>query len=215
MKNLKLLLVTTTAFLLFVATSCEKEPVTYRFTEEDKLKLLPHYIEGKILTFVNEIEEERKFKIEKIEYIISSQYWIMGGCGGSCYEKFYCEPKNIYFIDLTTKNTFYLSLARFPIDYHKACDNWHRLQPSSIFGQYCTTGWLSPYYFWISFNFEEIVQTFNFNGITYRDVIAATPIDGANNYGGGMLTDAKIIYYDKYQGLIGFDDVNNQQWRLK
>jgi len=200
---------------ILVFLGCEKEPVTYRFINEDKPKLLSHYVEGNILTFVNEIDEERQFKVEKIEYVTQSQYWLQGGCGGNCREIFYCEPKNIYFIDLTTQNTFYLSLARFPIDYHKARDNYYRLQPSSIFGQFCTTGWLHPYYFWISFNFEEKVNTFQFNGITYNDVIVATPTDGANTNGGGMLTDAKIIYYDKYQGLVGFDDVNNQQWRLK
>ena len=64
MKKLRFISILFATSLLLAG--CKREPVTYRFTEEDKLKLLPHYIEGKILTFQNETGEERKFKVEKI-----------------------------------------------------------------------------------------------------------------------------------------------------
>ncbi|MCL2436273.1 MAG: hypothetical protein FWD09_09105 [Lentimicrobiaceae bacterium] len=200
---------------IFLCTNCEKEPVTYRFTDADKLKLLPHYTEGKIITFANEIGEERKFKVEKIEQIISEQFWIMGGCGGNCHNYFYCESKYIYLIDLETHNKFYLTLARFPLEYNKAAQDKYRLLPSSLLGR-CSSGWDFDHYFSFSFNTEETIQTFIFNGITYRDVIIINR--GEVQYGWidnpGMFNDAQIVYYDIYQGLIGFDDINDHQWRL-
>ena len=210
-----LLLLATTIFLLH---SCDKEPVTYRFSNEDKPKLLSHYFESQILTYVNEVGEERKFKIDKIEQIIETQCWIMGGCSAGYPDFFYCEPKNIFLTDLTTQNAFYISLARFPIAMNEAeQDNYH-LQPSSLFGRIGSMSW-HIYFFGFEFSFEEAVQKqrFSDNDFIYNNNMIIIHFKAAGKYdeGGGMLTDAKIIYYDIYQGLVGFDDINDQQWRLK
>ena len=213
-KHIPLLLILVS--VVFLHTNCEKTPVTYHFTDKDKLKLLPHYTEDKIFTFVNEIDVERKFKVEKVEQVISEQFWIMGGCGGNCHNYFYCESKYIYLIDLKTQNRFYLTLARFPLEYNVAIQNNYRLQPSSLLGR-CSSGWDFDHYFEFSFNTEETLQTFNFNGITYRDVIIIErgEVQYAWIDNPGMFNDAQTIYYDISQGLIGFDDINNHQWRLK
>jgi hypothetical protein len=199
--------------LACLAASCKKEPVTYRFTEEDKLKLLPHYIEGKIFTFVNENGEERKFKVEKKYQKIETNHWLGGGCGGNCHDAFYCECIYINFIDLETQHSFYLTMARFPIHVNEAEQDNYQLQPSALFGIF-SRDVFQGYYFAIHFNLDETVQTFNFNGIAYNNVIVIHN-SKAKNSGGGMLIDAKTVYYDIYQGLIGFDDINNHQWRLE
>jgi hypothetical protein len=212
MKPIKIILLIVA--LVCLAASCKKEPVTSRFAEEDKLKLLPHYIEGKIFTFVNENGEERKFQVEKIEQKIAAQHWIYGFCGGNCHDAFYCEPKYIDLIDLGTRNTFYLTFARFPIDFTKAQQDNYHMQPSSLLGQFRRSTTSFSYYFAIHFNLDETVQTFNFNGIAYNNVIV-THNNEAENSDGGMLIDAKTVYYDIYQGLIGFDDIHDHEWRLK
>jgi hypothetical protein len=53
--------------LACLGAGCEKKNVTYRFTNMDKLKLLPHYTEGRIFTFQNEDGEERKFKVTRTQ----------------------------------------------------------------------------------------------------------------------------------------------------
>ena len=213
----KLYLVLIIFLTVFLLSSCEKEPVTYRFIDEDTPKLLPHYIEGNILTFVNEIGEERKFKIEKIEQKISTQDWIYRDWDGTRYAYFYCEPKFILLIDLETQVTFYFSIARFPLDLQKATVNNTRLQPSSLFGQFhiVEEWWNSHYYFFrFFFNFDEFTQVVTLNGVNYDNVIVVTnySTDGSN---GGALIGTKTIYYNVSKGLIGFDDENNHQWVLK
>ena len=220
MKQIKIILFITA--IIFLLNNCDKDkkPVTYRFTDEDKPKLLPHYTEGEILTFVNEIGEERKFKIEKIEQRVETQDWIYRYCDGECYAYFYCEPKFIHLIDLETQVTFYLSLSRFPLDMQKArIDNYH-MQPSSLFGQFHIKDgwWRSHYYiFRFFFNFDEQVQTVTCNGVNYTNVIVviANYYHTGTSHNGGALTQTKTVYYDVYQGLIGFDDVNDKQWRLE
>jgi len=198
-------------------SGCGKERVTYRFTEKDKPKLLSHYIEGEVLTFVNEKEEERKFKIVKVEQRVVSQHWMGGGCGGNCHDWFYCEPKFFYLTDLATQQEFYFSLARFPIAQNEAEQDGYHLHPSSLFGLFATVSWFT-YSFIFEFSFDEEVQRqrYSDNQFTYNNnmIIINFAKAGSWDEGGGMLTDAKVIYYDIYQGLMGFDDIKNQQWRL-
>jgi hypothetical protein len=216
MRTIKIL----TLIVVFASffAGCEKYPVTYSFTDEDKTKLLPHYVEGKILTFVNELGEKRKFKIEKIQVVINTEHWISGGCGGNCHNYFFCVSKNIYLTDIKTQNKFYLSFARYPLEQNEAERDNYRLQPSSLFGLFASVSWLT-YSFIFEFSFDEAVQKqrFSYNEITYHNNMIIIHFNEAGYWdeGGGMLTDAKIIYYDVYQGLIGFDDINNHEWRLE
>jgi len=219
MKQIKIILFITA--IIFLLNNCDKDkkPVTYRFTDEDKPKLLPHYTEGEILTFVNEIGEERKFKIEKIEQRVETQDWIYRYCDGECYAYFYCEPKFIHLIDLETQVTFYLSLSRFPLDMQKArIDNYH-MQPSSLFGQfYIEDGWWSSHYYSFRFFFklDEPRKMVTCNGINYDNVITITNYSTyGNGESGGALIGTKTVFYDIYQGLIGFDDYYGRQWRIK
>jgi hypothetical protein len=211
MKQIKL--ITMIVALVCLAASCKKEPVTYRFAEEDKLKLLPHYIEGKIFTFANENGEERKFKVEGIEQDIS-QYWESGGMMGGDKYYFFCEYKQFELVDLSNQNHFVSGMYSFPVDENKSKENIYKHFPSHLLGKFGRSSSFLLYHFTIDFIFNQPVQTFNFNGIIYNNVIVIYN-EEAENSDGGMLIDAKVVYYDIYQGIIGFDDINNHEWRLK
>ncbi|MCL2291148.1 MAG: hypothetical protein FWC34_10705 [Bacteroidetes bacterium] len=122
-------------------------------------------------------------------------------------------------LHLTTQYGFYLSLARFPIEMNEAESDNYRLLPSSLFGRFGSSGsWGAPYSFGFEFSLDEAVQNkrFSDNEFSYHNSMITIHFTKAGSWdeGGEMLTDAKFIYYDIYQGLTGFDDVNGQQWRL-
>jgi hypothetical protein len=207
MKALKITLLLITTVLLL--SSCKKETVTYRFDEEDKIKLLPHYIKGKIFTFANEAGEERKFKVEEIiQY--TKQDFVIGGMMGRDDYYFYYEHKRFNMKDLSTQYTFFISIRRYPINVEQARENIYKKQASHL--RVLIGGIELGYYFDFDFNLSQTSQPCTFNGITYTDVIVA-PNDLIKDVG-GMLMDAKIVYYDVYQGIVGFDDINNHKWRL-
>jgi hypothetical protein len=214
MKTINIIL--SIAATIFLLNSCGKESVTYRFTDEDKPKLLSHYTEGKILTYINEIGEERKFKIGKVEQRLETQDWIYRYCEGAGYAYFYCEPKFIHFTDLETQVTFYLSLSRFPINMQKASIDNTQLQPSSLFAQFhIEDGWWDShyYYFRFFFNLNEPVITVTCDEVNFDNVIVTTNYSTEGN--GGALLKTKTTYYDIFKGLVGFDDYFGNQWRLK
>jgi hypothetical protein len=209
MKPIKIILLIVA--LVCLAASCKKEPVTYRFTEEDKLKLLPHYIEGKIFTFANENGETRKFKIEKVYPDQVAQYWLPGGLGGANQEYFFHEYKGFAIIDLTTQNTFGLIIKCFPVNLEEAKLNIYKKFPSLLIGSFDSN---LPYYFSIEFEYDMNKTTISINGINYQNIFEILNQNSANKTG-GMLIDAVKIYFDEYQGLIGFDDYYGKQWRLE
>jgi hypothetical protein len=207
MKALKITLLLIATVLLL--NGCKKESVTYHFTEEDKLKLLPHYIEGKIFTFMNETGEERRFKVLEFKQGIFQEREYRGLGGNDEYYFFY-EYKHIDLIDMETQNRFRISIYRKPINIDLAKEKPFKKLPSQLLG---TIGKSDPFRFSIHFVYDGITSTFIFNGITYINVYELHQ-ENTEEFG-GMLIDATIVYYDEYQGIIGFDDINDHQWRLK
>ncbi|MDR1345903.1 MAG: hypothetical protein LBK03_04285 [Bacteroidales bacterium] len=208
MKKLKLALIL--AAIILLSGGCKKEIVTYRFTEEDKLKLLPHYIEGKIFTFVNENGETRKFKIGEIKQDFRREF-DFGGLGGYNQSYFFHEYKRIKLLDLKTNNTFLIQIWKYPIEINIAKENIYKEYSAHLIGKITSD---LPYYFTIEFNYDNSKEIMNINEVIYNNVLSIeTNCDFPNE--GGMLIDAVKIYFDEYQGLIGFDDYYGKQWRLE
>ncbi|MDR1345900.1 MAG: hypothetical protein LBK03_04270 [Bacteroidales bacterium] len=199
--------------LVCLAASCKKEPVTYRFAEEDKIKLLPHYIKGKIFTFVNENGKTRKFKVVEFKQYIKLDA-VLGGMYGGGEEYFYFEYKRIDMIDLASNNKFRININRYPKDVELARNNIYKSYPSYLIITIGSGYPLSPFNFGIYFNNEYGKSTHVINGTVHENVFVIEN-EAAQSTEVGMLLDAKTIYYDEYQGLVGFDDINNHQWRLK
>ncbi|MDR3046082.1 MAG: hypothetical protein LBU51_00520 [Bacteroidales bacterium] len=203
MKRIKILLFFA-AVLLFAA--CDKDPVTYRFEKEDEAKLLPHYTVGKILTFRNEVGEERKFEVESFSQNID-QYTENHGYSGDCFY-FYYEKRRIHFIDITPdieitpQNNFSILIWRFPIDELKAENNIHMKYKSHLKGEF---------FYGLPLDFEQVQVTRNVNGISYNHVIETHRTDFSTVY---AFYYVKILYYDIYHGIIEFHDINDHQWKL-
>ncbi|MDR3046161.1 MAG: hypothetical protein LBU51_00920 [Bacteroidales bacterium] len=204
MKKLTNLLFVLVTILLFSA--CDKDPVTYRFEKEDEAKLLPHYTVGKILTFKNEVGEERKFEVSEITRKIRQDWENVGMGGVSDHYYFFYETKEIYIMDSSSHFKFAIVFWQYPINKNKAQLNVHKTYKSLFMGHIVrgNSETLFP------LDFEQNQYVMNVNGVNYKNVIKSKRTDLSSIY----FLEITEISYDIYQGLIEFNDKNNHQWKL-
>jgi len=204
--------------ILFVS-SCKEKPYMpkeiayYQFTPEDNQRLLP-YKKGQVLKFTSQNGKERTFTIqsvntEKIQFVISP------GFMESRY--YYYDRKKIELIDSETK-WFYIDFSRSPIDDDLAKQDYYTKFPSKLYGSIdFFRPWNGGFYVFINYEQEKIEVTIN--GTTYQNVyMLSSGIDSIVRYDNGIgniiYHDVNVIYYDEKEGIIGFDDLNGNKWRL-
>ncbi|MBD3581513.1 hypothetical protein [Flavobacterium selenitireducens] len=57
------------------------------------------------------------------------------------------------------------------------------------------------------------IQSISFNGNTYQKVVVIDSQTGNSGSGNGFRLNANKMYYDFNYGLVGFDDLDGNQWR--
>ena len=211
---------------IFICANCEREKktVTYCFTSDDQSKLLPHYTNGKIFTFVNSYGDERKFEVVEVEQEIIQDY-SPGGMGGWERYYYYFEMKKIMLKDYRNEKKYIFKIFRYPIDYLSAQTKSYKKFPSRLIleissndSEYAGYGSLQT-----SFNYDDPTTTLSSNGLTYkkihildRDLKSYMGLSPDHwEHLGGMFNEAKYTYYDEDYGIAGFDSYDGQQWRLK
>ena len=120
--------------ILFVCVSCEgrnEQEAYYRFSSQDKKRLLP-YKEGQVLKFYNQTNEERTFTIYAINTSLKTQYKVgMGFFGGSAASYFYYDEKRITFFDsIGIPHRIYFQ--RWPLNTDLAKENRYTEYPSKF-----------------------------------------------------------------------------------
>ncbi|MDR3046282.1 MAG: hypothetical protein LBU51_01545 [Bacteroidales bacterium] len=194
MKRIKILLFFA-AVLLFAA--CDKENVTYYFREKEADKLLPLYTVGKILTFKNELGEERQLKVTKSEQEIRAEVW-----HGTYYSYYFSyETKYIVLSESISQKECFFYFKQYPIDVEKAkLQNFHKFRSHLL-------GTMDD----VSLDFKKTLLTRNVNGVNYTGVLELQGATFSRGYFSGV---AEVIYYDIFQGLIEFHDTSKHQWKL-
>ena len=208
MKKFSSIFAITVVAVLLLAVSCGKkrqEQAYYCFTSADYLRLLS-YTEGQVLKFTNPNNEERTFaiqnvNIEKIQLVYT---------GFLNVNLFSYDKKVITLIDSETKGEFYIGFSRRPIDDNSARQNTYTKYPSELYAAIVNMP------FWngdveVSIDYEQKKTEMTFNGKTYRNVFVFA---SGNDSILKSKRDVNIVYYDEIGGIIGFDDLNNNKWRL-
>ena len=226
MKNTNLFLLVATAALLFMGTSCEekkpppkpKEKAYYCFTSEDYKRLLP-YTKGQVLKFINQDNKERTFTIQSV---ITDTVQLVYTSFLGVINLFRYDRKEIILIDGET-GWFKIKFSRLPIEYDIAKQEASTEYPSKFYGA------IQDMLFWngsneygwfgdasIDYNQKKIEMTVN--GKTYRDVfLIESGCDSIIEFRQSdqiYYRDVNMIYYDEIEGIIGFDDLNGNEWRL-
>lgn len=213
--------------VIMLFSNCRKDAlntvVYYNFQSSDRERLLP-YTENQVLVFKSQTGQERNFQV----CCVSKNYkeWHTVGMGffttyAASY--YYYDTKEIEFVSKpATVGGFRIQFTRWPEDTELAESNIYKKFPSKL------TAYFSSFPYWnakdasgnashsiiIDYTLPKIKMLVN--GVNYEQVM----VFRSNNDLPLNLSylnypkDVNVIYYDERQGLIGFDDINGNQWRL-
>ena len=218
MKKIILLLV----IILNLSCSNDKTEVGdglpyFPFLQVDYDKFINSTEVGKILIYKNQNNAELKFKVvkNKTEKQLESRgTFVVGSYKYFYYDEQRIEMQSTLFADgdFCCSSSFYLSLKRWPKTYQTS--------PTVISqdSKFITNIGLIPFSTGIQsafLDYSEPLINLTINAVTYNKVrkieIIPNPFPNPN----WQLPSLKYIYFDQNKGVIGFDDMQNNEWRLQ
>jgi hypothetical protein len=211
-------------FVVIASFSCSNEDSKvgdglpyFQFTQADADKFINSNEVGKILIYKNQNNTELKFKVMKnsIEKKLESRGTFVVGS----YKYFYFDEQRIQFggiNDLPNQYyeeyySFYIKVRRIPKVFQTnptviSSDS----QIISNIGVRPFDNSAAPPIF-----FNEPILSLTINSTVYNKVrkiaIPTNPYPNVNS----SLKGLTFVYYDQNKGIVGFDDVENNMWRLQ
>jgi hypothetical protein len=218
MKKIILLLV----IILNISCSDDKTEIGdglpyFTFLQVDNDKFINSAEVGEIMIYKNQNNAELKFKVlkNKTEKQLESRgTFVVGSYKYFYYDEQRIEMQSTLFADgdFCCSSSFYLSLKRWPKTY--------QTNPTAISqdSQFITNIGLIPFSTGVQSTFldySEPLISVTINTITYNKVrkieITPNPFPNPN----WQLPSLKSIYFDQNKGVIGFDDMQNNEWRIQ
>ena len=189
----------------------------FQFQQTDNDKFISSTEVGKILIYKNQNNAELKFKVlkNKAEKQIESRGdFVYGSTTYFYYDEQRIEMQSTLLADrdFCCDSSFYLSLKRWPKTY--------QTNPTVISkdSKFITNIGLIPFSTGVQsaiLDYTESLINITINGITYNKVrkieITPNPFPNPN----WQLPSLKYIYFEQNKGVIGFDDMQNNEWRLQ
>ena len=189
----------------------------FSFLQVDNEKFINSTEVGKILIYKNQNNAELKFKVlkNKTEKQLESRgTFVVGSYKYFYYDEQRIEMQSTLFADgdFCCSSSFYLSLKRWPKTY--------QTNPTVISqdSKFITNIGLIPFSTGVQSTFldySEPLISVTINTITYNKVrkieITPNPFQNPN----WQLPSLKSIYFDQNKGVIGFDDMQNNEWRIQ
>ena len=189
----------------------------FRFLQVDNDKFINATEVGKILIYKNQNNAELKFKVlkNKTEKQLESRGTFVVGS----YKYFYFDEQRIQLGDIADQPTeyydeftsFYISIKRYPQVF--------QLNPTVISSEsiLITNIGLHPFDNTETafLNYSEPIMTLTINSQIFTKVrkvlLPNNPYPNTNSTLKGLTS----IYFDQNKGVIGFDDIQNNEWRLQ
>ena len=210
-------------FLLVVNLSCsnDKKEVGdglpyFQFLQVDNDKFINSTEVGKILIYKNQNNAELKFKVlkNKTEKQLESRGTFVVGS----YKYFYYDEQRIQLGDITDEptqyyeySTFFISIKRFPKVY--------QLNPTVISSESILIANIGLRPFDNSetafFNYSEPTKSLTINSNVFTKVRKVTLPTNLYPNANSTLKGLTNVYFDQNKGVIGFDDIQNNEWRLQ
>ncbi len=211
-------------FVVIVNFSCSKDKVAdgdgllyFPFLQVDNDKFINSTEVGKMLIFKNQNNDELKFKV--LNNKTGKQLESRGTFVVGSYKYFYYDEQRIEMQstlladgDFCCSSSFYLSLKRWPKRY--------KTNPTLISqdSKFITNIGLTPFSTGVQsvfLDYSEPLINVTINGITYNKVIKIEITPNLFPNPNWQLPSLKNLYFEQNKGIIGFDDINNNEWRLQ
>ena len=210
-------------FLLVVHLSCSNDKTEvgdslqyFQFLQVDNDKFINSTEVGKILIYKNQNNAELKFKVlkNKAEKQLESRGTFVVGS----YKYFYYDEQRIQLGDITDEptqyyeySTFFISIKRFPKVY--------QLNPTVISSESILIANIGLRPFDNSetafFNYSEPTMSLTINSNVFTKVRKVTLPTNLYPNANSTLKGLTNVYFDQNKGVIGFDDIQNNEWRLQ
>jgi hypothetical protein len=210
-------------FVIIINLSCSNDKTEvgdglpyFPFLQVDNDKFINSTEVGKILIYKNQNNAELKFKVlkNKTEKKLESR----GTFVVSSYKYFYYDEQRIQLGDISAEPTqyyedssFFISIKRFPKVF--------QLNPTVISSEsiLITNIGLRPFdnSETAFYDYSEPLVSLTINSQVYTKVRKKTLPTNLYPNPNSTLKGLTNIYFDQNKGVIGFDDIQNNEWRLQ
>ena len=210
-------------FVVIVNFSCSKDKLEvgdglpyFKFLPDDNDKFINSTEVGKILIYKNQNNAELKFIVlkNKTEKQLESRGTFVVGS----YKYFYFDEQRIQLGDISDQPTqyyeyssFFISVKRFPKVF--------QLNPTVISSEskLITNIGLRPFdnSETAFYDYSESLISLTINSQVYTKVRKKTLPTNLYPNPNSTLKGLTNVYFDQNKGVIGFDDIQNNEWRLQ
>ncbi|MBC7643363.1 MAG: hypothetical protein H7174_13690 [Flavobacterium sp.] len=210
-------------FFVILIISCTKdidevkdELPYFSFITEDNNVLLNLDQVGKILTFKNQNNDNLLFEVvtnKKEKQLHSKGNWVYA----SYSEKyFYYDQKTIALRCTLPTPDLIIKINRWPTSFSDGRDGiGFSVSKSSKMVANINVDTFNSSEPSIYFEYTYSTETMIINGFTYNNVLKIEIQNSQFTNPGWLLPKINFLYFDFNKGVIGFDDINNNEWRLQ
>ena len=211
-------------FVIILNLSCSNDKTEvedrvpyFPFLQVDSDKFINSTEVGKILIYKNQNNAELKFKVlkNKTEKQLESRATFVVGT----YKYFYYDEQSIHFGNINVNpNEYYDENYKFKISV-KRWPKIYQTNPTIISSESILIANIGLYPFDNSatafLNYSEPLVNLTINSQIFTNVRKIIlPINQYPNPN-ATLKGISILYFDQNRGVIGFDDIQNNEWRLQ
>ena len=204
--------------MLITSCSLFEEPTQayYNFENNDFDKLLNLELGNKI-KYENQFGEEIIYEIIKVSDEFKNQRTKGNWVTSTVNELFFYDKKDIELKSNNSNCCIDYRFLKYPINDSQAEENEYEKFPSEFYATIY-------FYFWngigesgtVKINYENQKTKMLINGINYENVITIkSNSDVPRVISSTSDRNVNIIYYDVFYGIVGFDDLDNKEWRIK
>jgi len=214
MKKMKNIIYSILILTLFFNCSHDVETETYYNFRNSDLEKILNFESNSSIIYKNQFNEEIIFEIGNIPSSFKKQYEVPNFVVGST-KHFYYDRKEIATTSDFPSYDIIYRFQRLPINIDQAVADDFTEYPSEFKGKFNMFAWNGGYNEFINIDYNEETIEMSINGVNFNEVIVINSNSNEETIYSALVRNVNVIYYDKKNGIIGFDDVNGKKWRIQ
>jgi hypothetical protein len=187
----------------------------YNFEKEDLNKLLNLKLNNTV-KYENQFGEEIVYEIIEVSDEFRTQRTRGNWVTSSIAELFFYDKKEIKLKNNSKNSSIDYRFTRYPINDLEAEKDKITKYPSEFYARVYFDFWngISDYRT-INVNYNSQKIKLLINGVNYENVIIIESNNENPTNNSTIERSANVVYYDTEYGIVGFDDLLDNKWRIK